>query len=279
MMYTYSKCPSYDGQREETEMIKFKRAIAVSMIIMTMTACGQSETASTVQTKSQCETNGHTWVEATCTAPKTCKVCGETDGEAIAHTFTEANYQQPATCSVCGETVGEPLQADFEKYGYVCDAELDTPYSVTFPCGSNENLTSIGTVTFSDYEKFSSDETHEALEGYEWKKITITFTAYDENAIRYGVTSRSYASSYYNTNAEGENYNLGDTYTLNYNGKDYTECIEDREDLQASWDSSRTYTYKVCYFFRCPEGYDGSVAGAAIDENLSPDNAKWIRLN
>jgi hypothetical protein len=28
-----------------------------------------------------------------------------------------------------------------------------------------------------------------------------------------------------------------------------------------------------------PEGYDGSVAGAAIDENLSPDNAKWIRLN
>ena len=30
---------------------------------------------------------GHTWTDATCTAPKTCSVCGETEGEAIGHNY------------------------------------------------------------------------------------------------------------------------------------------------------------------------------------------------
>ena len=39
---------------------------------------------------------GHTWVDATCTAPKTCSVCAVTEGEVADH-----NYQS-GTCSVCG---------------------------------------------------------------------------------------------------------------------------------------------------------------------------------
>lgn len=39
---------------------------------------------------------GHTWVDATCTAPKTCSVCAVTEGEVANH-----NYQS-GTCSVCG---------------------------------------------------------------------------------------------------------------------------------------------------------------------------------
>ena len=48
----------------------------------------------------------HEWEEATCAAPKTCKTCGETEGEPLGHKWTEATCTEPKTCSVCGETEG-----------------------------------------------------------------------------------------------------------------------------------------------------------------------------
>ena len=46
----------------------------------------------------------HTWTEATCTAPKTCDSCGETEGDVLEHSWTEATCTAPKTCSVCGKT-------------------------------------------------------------------------------------------------------------------------------------------------------------------------------
>jgi hypothetical protein len=33
---------------------------------------------------------GHTWVNADCDTPKTCSVCGATEGEALGHSFGAA---------------------------------------------------------------------------------------------------------------------------------------------------------------------------------------------
>lgn len=52
---------------------------------------------------------GHTWVDADCDTPKTCSVCGETEGEALGHTWIDATCTEPKTCSVCGATEGEAL--------------------------------------------------------------------------------------------------------------------------------------------------------------------------
>lgn len=52
---------------------------------------------------------GHSWKDATCTKPKTCNVCGETEGEALGHTWVDATCTTPKTCSVCGTTEGEAL--------------------------------------------------------------------------------------------------------------------------------------------------------------------------
>ena len=59
----------------------------------------------------------HDWVDATCTEPKTCSKCGETDGEANGHTeeivagtaatCTEEGLTDGKKCSVCGVTTVE----------------------------------------------------------------------------------------------------------------------------------------------------------------------------
>lgn len=45
---------------------------------------------------------GHTWVNATCTAPKTCSVCGATEGLALGHSFTNYKSDNNATCTADG---------------------------------------------------------------------------------------------------------------------------------------------------------------------------------
>ncbi len=71
-------------------------------------------TCTTPKTCSVCgvtngEALGHAWIDATCTAPKTCETCGETDGEALGHTWVDATCTTPKTCSVCEVTDGEAL--------------------------------------------------------------------------------------------------------------------------------------------------------------------------
>ena len=57
----------------------------------------------------------HDWSDATCTAPKTCSICGETEGEALGHSWNNATCTEPKTCSVCGETEGEALGHNYEN--------------------------------------------------------------------------------------------------------------------------------------------------------------------
>jgi len=59
--------------------------------------------------------------EATCTTPKTCTICGETDGEALGHSYDEGKEDPAATCTddgvktftctVCGVTKTEVIEA------------------------------------------------------------------------------------------------------------------------------------------------------------------------
>ena len=62
-----------------------------------------------------CPDGQHQWEEATCKAPKTCKVCGVTEGGLAEHTPGTWQSTKPATCqeegeestvcAVCGETI------------------------------------------------------------------------------------------------------------------------------------------------------------------------------
>lgn len=58
---------------------------------------------------------GHEWLEATCTAPKTCSKCSKTEGEPLGHEWIEATYTEPKTCTVCGKEEGGPLTAEYSN--------------------------------------------------------------------------------------------------------------------------------------------------------------------
>ncbi len=76
-------------------MRKLKTITLVLGIVLTMclSGCGCS----------------HEWEEASCEVPKTCSLCGETEGEALGHAWAEATCEAPSTCDGCGNTQGEAL--------------------------------------------------------------------------------------------------------------------------------------------------------------------------
>ena len=73
----------------------------------------------------------HEWAEATCTEPKTCSKCGETEGEALGHAWIDATCTEPMTCSVCGATEGDPAGHDW------ADATCTEPKTCTV-CGETD---------------------------------------------------------------------------------------------------------------------------------------------
>ena len=78
--------------------------VATSGSTVTITLKGTAVTV-TVEVPHTCS-----FSDPTCTEPGKCS-CGLTQGEALGHQWTDATYFAPKTCSVCGATEGEALVA------------------------------------------------------------------------------------------------------------------------------------------------------------------------
>lgn len=149
-------------------------------------------------------------------------------------------------------------QADFEKYGLVCNAKLNTTYPYVIPCYDREYTTN-GKVTFSDYKVFGGDETHEALDGYEWRAVTCTIIFDDDNAYNHGYSGIGPATTDYYNDSFFDNYKEKKvSFSATYNGVEYTGIQYDQTLLQNGWDND-TFTYQFRDFYRVPTGYDGVV--------------------
>lgn len=112
-----------------------RRTIMVIFVIalaFCLTACGcehewNEATCTTPKTCKLCqategEVKAHQWQDATCTAPKTCKDCGATEGDVADHTWESATCTTPKTCKLCKETDGKELGHDYKEdifYDYV----------------------------------------------------------------------------------------------------------------------------------------------------------------
>ena len=68
---------------------------------------------------------GHSWVDATCTSPKTCSICEETTGAALGHSWINATCIAPKQCSICETTDGTYSIYDHEGVGSCEVCEID----------------------------------------------------------------------------------------------------------------------------------------------------------
>lgn len=95
----------------------------------------------------------HTWVDATCTTPKTCSVCGATEGQPLGHNYVE-NVVPPSstdngytnyTCSRCGHSYRDKYTCQI--YGTVSPLNTGT---VKINDGSNWQTVNYGdTITLT----------------------------------------------------------------------------------------------------------------------------------
>lgn len=264
--------------------------VATMVSCLMLAGCGHEHTwvdatCTEPKTCSECgetegEALGHVWVDATCSAPKTCSVCGETEGEALEHTLTEANYQQPATCEICGETVGDVLTPAFEEYKVKGQfMELGKTYDFVTICADDTNYKTVGQATVADYQTFTSDDAHEAKEGYEWKTVTLQIAFSDENVQKYGLSYGWRFENYYDIIGFDDSATLDDngvgTFTVNWNGQDYTECkFIYKEGDDSGW-KDHILSITAVYEYLIPTGYDGMIAGL-YDYSIPEEEGKHI---
>ncbi|MBQ8922674.1 MAG: hypothetical protein IJ060_11050 [Oscillospiraceae bacterium] len=99
---------------QETECINCGQIIPIQGHIWSDATCTEPKTC-WVCGETEGKALGHDWEAATCEHPKTCKVCHETEGELANHKWVAATCTEPKHCEVCGETDGEELGHDFVR--------------------------------------------------------------------------------------------------------------------------------------------------------------------
>lgn len=83
---------------------------------------------------------GHTWVNATCESPKSCSVCGTTEGDPLGHTWVSATCTTPKTCSVCGDTLGSTASHNYSTLGKCMECGATKEYSNSYGYFSKSDL-------------------------------------------------------------------------------------------------------------------------------------------
>jgi len=136
----------------------------------------------------ECE---HVWVEADCDTPKTCSVCGDTEGEALGHSYVEDIIDATCTatgtatyeCSVCGHSYDEEIPM------------IPHDYVDGFCSVCNEPQPLEATITFDDLSKMTSSSTTQQV--WEENSIVVTYdkNTYNNNLAEYANPVRFYAGT------------------------------------------------------------------------------------
>ena len=201
---------------------------------------------------------GHTWTGATCTEAKHCSVCDAVEGEALGHDYLAPNFQNPAICRVCGHGEGQVVPPAYDSYPVkVIQVAEGVEYDYVAACYIKGNTT-VGKLSWENYEVFAYDETHGEVEGYLWHRVTVKIVFSDKNAQRYGFVVQSALDDYFWIAGESNN-GYTDGFTVSFHGQLYDQCLlANRYATVTNWiDGSCTYTAEFAW--RVPVGYDGHL--------------------
>ncbi len=231
-------------------------------------------TCTTPKTCSECgetegESLGHDWKDATCSIPKTCSRCGTSEGQALEHIPTEADYWNPSVCSLCGVELAPAIEPDFVKYKFDTFCELGVSYDYRTIC-ANGSAETVGKFTVISYETTKGKEYNlKEKDGYEWKIVKFVISFSDANAQKWDVYAVPVFDDYYDTRLMNESCDQDIdgvfSWGIHWNGE-ITKCYF-CYDISNGW-SNGVKTYNETFYFQVPEGYDGVVIGATKPGSL-----------
>lgn len=159
----------------------------------------------------------HSWIEATCTAPKTCSKCGKEEGSALGHSWSEATCTSPKTCSRCGATEGNALGHDPGSDLY-CTV-----------CGAKCTAADFGYLAGSDFRNVRRDDPNAVAEG----AYVMIYTNMDGDncvltVVSYEIISRNALVTLHNLTQGEEIEDPVDHYNEtadSYSGADKIRCM------------------------------------------------------
>lgn len=187
----------------------WKGIIGVILFCVTLRACGAvvfhehvwlDATCTEPRTCVKCgetegEPNGHKWSGGNCITPEVCLICGK-EGNKKDHKWTEATCTEPERCSVCGKEnrESEPLG---HKWVYPTTV---TPW-ICERCGEQQgnpiSLSQFNRGCHDKYQPYPKPEQYVGISGY--IAVTQYDYAYSEDEGRYKnnwMTTPWYATTY-----------------------------------------------------------------------------------
>ena len=203
------------------------------------------------------------------------------------HEWVEATYAAPKTCKLCGETEGEPKQSYFDEHGVnVPDGPVDcTVDCIYYKKEDPETYCRVGDAVFTQTDCYAepADE-----EGYQNVHLTLTVAmqpgCYYDAAENVEYLSVRYSNGIYDwytgrmlpgrgtRDDDAQEYAVtldidGVSYEVSYSHEISWEDGEWVEDEAGNATLSNTATEE--YIFRIPEGYDGLVFCAAPEREYT----------
>lgn len=162
----------------------------------------------------------HDWQEATCYKPKTCAICGDTEGSPLGHTVEEWTTDVEPTCSQPGEEHGSCIRCGLEISRSI-DTTAHTPgeWKVT----KDYSISSYGAVIPGTQTQYCSVCGAEM----DTKEYTTELTLSQTNALRQAANYLDYMSFSYSgliDQLEYEGYSTEDaTFAVDHCGADWNE--------------------------------------------------------
>lgn len=142
------------------------------------------------------EKGGHKWSNATCTTPKTCSLCAVTVGDALSanksHSWKDATCAEPKTCSICNAVDGSPIDHTPSKWEIIDEGtstEQGTRQQTCLACGiilKSEKFDSpsktVTDIIENSVSKYSADADIEVFLGDNPNSVIVTATVLCENS-------------------------------------------------------------------------------------------------
>lgn len=165
---------------------------SIIFLIIFTTSCNKK--------KNDNKPHSHEWIEATCTKPKTCKICNAVEGSELDHDLVDGTCTSPISCSRCNETFGNPYGHSFKqatctkpKTCSICgktegdiaehswkDATYDAPKTCSV-CGKTEGdklSINLSASLSKDYLSIGS-RTNLSVSGYSFEELNVSFSEKD----------------------------------------------------------------------------------------------------